>query len=343
MSNKAVLLVNLGSPNAPDIPSVRAYLNEFLMDPYVITLPWLLRRLLVSVLVLPTRPKASAHAYQSIWTEQGSPLIALSKKLLAGLQTQSKLPVAMAMRYGNPSIETELLSLVSDNKIDEIFLLPLYPHYAQSTVLTSIKEVERVIASHNLSLKLTVIKPFFDHDDYISALVNTSKPWLQADKGFEHILFSYHGLPEAHIKQADPGKNHCLMNKDCCTQPSLAHQTCYRHQVLRTTQCFVEKANIKPDQYSVSFQSRLGRQQWLEPSTENSLRELANKGIKNLLVICPAFVTDCLETLEEIELQGTEIFKQAGGETLTLIPCLNDQPEWLETLSKWINEEALLK
>jgi protoporphyrin/coproporphyrin ferrochelatase len=331
---RAVLLANLGSPDAPDVPSVRRYLNQFLMDPYVIQLPWLLRRLIVSLFVLPARPKRSAHAYQSIWTPQGSPLVVLSMQLLEKIKHQVQLPVAMAMRYGNPSIESELLKLAALPQVDEILFLPLYPHYAESTVLTSVREAERVIATHKLKLRLHVPKPFFEQADYIRNLVTSAQPWL--DQGFDHVLFSYHGLPESHLVKADPTGKHCLQSKDCCSQPSPAHATCYRHQVLRTTELFIQHSGLAPDKTSISFQSRLGRAKWLEPYTEQELRELASKGVKQLLVLCPAFVTDCLETLEEIELQGSKVFQQAGGESLTLVPCLNAHPDWVHTLSQWV-------
>lgn len=331
---RAVLLANLGSPDQPDVPAVRRYLNQFLMDPYVIQLPWLLRRLIVSLFVLPARPKRSAHAYQSIWTPEGSPLVALSMQLLDKLKQEVSLPVSMAMRYGNPSIESEILKLAATPGVDEILFLPLYPHYAESTVLTSIKEAERVIAQHKLTVKLVVPKPFYDKPDYIGNLVTSAQPWLQ--QGFDHVLFSYHGLPELHLTKADPTGSHCLKSADCCQRPSPAHATCYRHQVLRTTELFVAAAGLQPEQYSISFQSRLGRAKWLEPSTEHVLKHLAERGIKHLLVLCPAFVTDCLETLEEIEIQGSEAFKEAGGEKLTLVPCLNAHPDWVHTVAQWI-------
>ena len=331
---RAVLLANLGSPDQPDVPAVRRYLNQFLMDPYVIQLPWLLRRMIVSLFVLPFRPARSAHAYQSIWTPEGSPLVALSMQLLEKLKQETSLPVAMAMRYGNPSIESELLKLAAVPGVDEILLLPLYPHYAESTVLTSVKEAQRVIAQHKLAVRLLVPQPFFDRPDYIDNLVTSARPWLT--QGFDHVLFSYHGLPELHITKADPTGSHCLKSPDCCSRPSPAHATCYRHQVLRTTELFVALAGIDKDQYSVSFQSRLGRAKWLEPATEHTLQQLAEKGVKRLLVLCPAFVTDCLETLEEIEIQGAASFKAAGGESLTLVPCLNAHPDWVHTLAEWI-------
>lgn len=337
MTQRAVLLANLGSPNNPDTSSVRKYLNQFLMDPYVIQLPWLLRRLIVSLFVLPSRPKASAHAYQSIWTEQGSPLLTFSQDLLDAVSQQTKTPVRMAMRYGNPDFESQILAFAKEG-IEELLLIPLYPHYAQSTVSTSIEEAKRIIRKHSLTLTLDTFPVFYNHPGYIRALTRSAEPWL--NQSFDHILFSYHGLPELHITKADPTNSHCLKQADCCHTPSPAHETCYRHQVMETTRLFVQASKLNPDQYSVSFQSRLGRAKWLDPSTSQRVAELANKGVKNLLVICPAFVTDCLETLEEIEMQAADTFKQSGGDTLTLIPCMNAHSAWVETLSTWCSNFA---
>jgi len=336
MSKRAVLLANLGSPDQPDTPSVRRYLNQFLMDPYVIQLPWLLRRLIVGLFVLPFRPKQSAHAYQSVWTDRGSPLVALSMDLLAALKEKTGIPVGMSMRYGNPSIEAELLKLANEPGIEEILFIPLYPHYAESTVTTSVKEAERVIKKHALNVTLNVLKPFYNNPAYIDALVKSAPQVQRIGQDFDHLIFSYHGLPELHITRADPTASHCLSSPDCCQVPSPAHDTCYRHQVLETTRLFVERAELDRQQYSIAFQSRLGRAKWLEPSTEATLRELANKGVKNVLVMCPAFVTDCLETLEEIEIQGSEMFREEGGESLTLVPCLNVQEDWVASLVGWI-------
>ncbi|PCJ40924.1 MAG: ferrochelatase [SAR86 cluster bacterium] len=348
MKKRAVLLVNLGSPDAPEVPEVRKYLKQFLMDPYVIHLPWLLRALLVNFLVLPKRPHSSAEAYRSIWTEDGSPLIHYSQELLKALQAKLDIPVAIAMRYGKPSIESQIKSLLANGgsngdgdgnkKIDEILFIPLYPHHADSTVTTSVKEAERVIRENNFSVKLQTLKPFYDDKSYIDALVNSAASALS--ENYDHILFSYHGLPELHITKADPTDNHCLKSESCCsvTSASPAHATCYRHQVLRTTECFAQKAGLSSDQYTVAYQSRLGRAQWLEPSTDNTLVKLAQQGKKKILVLCPAFVTDCLETLEEIDIRGRKTFFAAGGEELTYIPCLNDNEDWVDCLSKWIKE-----
>jgi len=335
MTKKAFLLANLGSPDSANIPAVRKYLNQFLMDPYVIQVPWILRRLIVSLFVLPSRPKASAKAYQSVWLDNGSPLIVLSERLKEALQKKVSQPVAMAMRYGNPSIESQLLALTNDTDITEVIFIPLYPHFAESTITTSVEQARDVIDKHHLNIKLTVLDPFYAQPDYIQALVSSAQTYLE--QPYDHILFSYHGLPESHISKLDSSGSHCLKQPNCCQTSHPAHKTCYRHQVMRTTQLFVEKAKIPTDKYSVAFQSRLGRAKWLGPNTEDCLRDLATRGCKNVLVICPAFVTDCLETLEEIAIRGQEVFSEAGGENLTLIPCLNDQPEWVDVLTSWCN------
>lgn len=333
MTKRAILLANLGSPDAPTTPAVRRYLNQFLMDPYVIQLPWLLRRMIVSLFVLPTRPKASAEAYQSVWMPEGSPLIVLSEKLKKALQAKLTLPVEMAMRYGKPSIEQQLLKITADKSIKEVLYIPLYPHYADSTVTTSIEEAKRVIKKHKLDITLTIIPPFFDHPHYIEALVTSAQPYLE--QPYDHVVFSYHGLPESHITKLDNSGSHCLKQDNCCQGSHPAHKTCYRHQVMRTTECFVTQAGLAKDRYSVAFQSRLGRAKWLGPNTEDTLRNLAQQGTKHVMVLCPAFVTDCLETLEEIAIRGEEVFKEAGGEKLTLIPCMNDDPAWVNVLADW--------
>ena len=354
MTRTALLLANLGSPDEPNTEAVRRYLDQFLMDPMVIQLPWPIRRLIVSLFILPKRPKFSALAYQSIWKKDGSPLILYSEKLrLAVTQKlhaqENNTPVYMAMRYGKPSIESQLLVIAQNKDIKEIIFVPLYPHYAQSTFTTSVNEVEKVIANHQLDLKVKIKPAFYDDAGYIRALVESCAPYIferasqqavpsegQTNKGCPHVLFSYHGLPELHLTKADPTGQHCLTVKDCCNTPSSAHKTCYRHQVFETTRLFVESTGLQPEQYSISFQSRLGRAKWLEPSTENKLKELAEKGIKDVVVICPAFVTDCLETLEEIAIRGQQTFTQAGGRSLRLIPCLNDHPDWVNVVTGWV-------
>jgi ferrochelatase len=341
MARRAILLGNLGSPDSPEVADVRRYLDEFLMDGRVLDMPWPLRRLIVSAFILPKRPQASAHAYRSIWWDEGSPLVVLSRRLAAAVQERVDEPVALCMRYGNPSTETGVLEILerAGEDLEEILFVPLYPHYAMSTVETAVVDARAAVARLAPRVRLAVLPPFFDHPRYIEALAESARPHL-AD-GYDHLLFSYHGLPERHLRKTDPTGKHCLRSDGCCASPSRAFQTCYRAQVLRTTAAFVEHAGIPPERHGVAFQSRLGRDQWLEPTTEGEIRRLAHEGVKKLLVICPAFVSDCLETLEEIGMRGKEVFLAEGGESFAQIPCLNDHPLWVEALAGWCREGKL--
>ncbi|MHA6494070.1 ferrochelatase [Pseudomonas borbori] len=338
MTDHALLLVNLGSPASTEVAEVRRYLNQFLMDPYVIDLPWPVRRLLVS-LILIKRPAASAHAYASIWWEDGSPLVVLSKRLQSAMQrVWNKGPVELAMRYGEPSLETVLTRLASQG-IKQITLAPLYPQFADSTVTTVIEEARRVVRERALDVQFSVLMPFYDQPEYLDALVDSAKPYLEQD--FDHLLLSFHGLPERHLHKLDRS-GHCLKGPDCCrTAPTEVLATCYRAQCMRSAEAFAARAGLRPEQWSVAFQSRLGRAKWIEPYTEARLEELAQQGVKKLLVMCPAFVADCIETLEEIGDRGLEQFRAAGGESLQLVPCLNDHPSWVTAL-RTLSERAPL-
>jgi ferrochelatase len=328
-----ILLINLGSPDSPSVPDVRRYLREFLMDERVLDTPWPLRALVVHGGILPFRPKESAHAYQSVWTPAGSPLIATSKRVRFELQKRMDVPIELAMRYQNPSIEDALRNL-ADQNVDQLFLIPMFPHYAMSSYETAVARVREMLTLHAPHMTLTVQPPYYDAPDYISALVGSASDYLSA--GFDHLLFSFHGVPERQIKKSDPTGCHCLRSTNCCEGNSPAHATCYRAQCFKTMKAFAAKANLAPGTFSVAFQSRLGRDPWLAPSTENELRRLAAHGVKRLLVICPAFVADCLETLEEIGMRGRETFLQAGGADFKQIPCLNEHPLWLTALAKMI-------
>ncbi|HWH87853.1 MAG TPA: ferrochelatase [Pseudomonas sp.] len=331
MTDHALLLVNLGSPASTSVADVRRYLNQFLMDPYVIDLPWPLRRLLVS-LILIKRPEQSAHAYASIWWEEGSPLVVLSRRLQEQMtRTWKHGPVDLAMRYGEPSIETCLLRLVQAGH-KKITLAPLYPQFADSTTTTVIEEARRVLREKKLDVQLSILQPFYDQPEYIEALVASARPHLQQD--YDHLLLSFHGLPERHLTKLDPTGKHCLKGADCCQTASPAVlATCYRAQCFRTAAAFAKSMGLADGKWSVSFQSRLGRAKWIEPYTEARLDELAKSGVKKILVMCPAFVADCIETLEEIGDRGREQFREAGGEELVLVPCLNDDPQWAKALA----------
>ncbi|AMB84328.1 ferrochelatase [Pseudomonas agarici] len=330
MTDHALLLVNLGSPASTSVADVRGYLNQFLMDPYVIDLPWPLRRLLVS-LILIKRPEQSAHAYASIWWEEGSPLIVLSRRLQQQMISRwTQGPVELAMRYGEPSIETVLTRLAAQG-IHQVTLAPLYPQFADSTVTTVIEEARRVVRDKRLEVRFSILRPFYDQPEYLDALVTSARPHLE--QGFDHLLLSFHGLPESHLKKLNPGHSFAGGGDCCAGAPPQVVASCYRGQCLRTAAAFAERMGLADGQWSVSFQSRLGRAKWIEPYTEAQLDELAKAGVKKLLVMCPAFVADCIETLEEIGDRGREQFIAAGGEALVLVPCLNDEPQWAAALN----------
>ena len=331
--SQAGLLVNLGSPESPSVPAVRRYLNEFLMDARVIDVAWPLRRLIVG-LILINRPKASAHAYQTVWTQEGSPLIVISRNVQRRLQERVSVPVELAMRYQQPSIEAAVQNLARRG-IQQVHVIPLFPHYAMSSFETAVERVKEVAAKLAPQLSLTFEPPYGDAPDYITALVASAEPQLQ--EGFDHLLFSFHGLPERHLKKSDPTGRHCLTVPDCCRVASEAHQFCYRHQCFRTAEEFAKRANLPASKWSVAFQSRLGRDPWLKPYTDLELERFAKSGVKKLLVICPAFVSDCLETIEEIGLRGRETFLQAGGKEFGRIPCLNEHPLWIQALENMVN------
>ena len=331
MSSRAILMVNLGTPDSADVAAVRRYLNEFLMDPCVIDLPWPLRRLLVGAFILPFRPRRSAAAYRTVWLPEGSPLKVISQRLAERVQAHTALPVALAMRYGQPSIEQKLLELAAQPAVREIVLLPQYPHYAMSSVKTCVDKTQSLLDRHKLSVKVLVHPVFYRHPAYIRHLVARLKPHLLGQ--WDHLLFSYHGVPLRHIRRDDPS-GHCL-TPDCCNRASQAHARCYRHQVHATTDAVVKEAGIADGRWSLSFQSRLGKDKWLTPSTEQTVKDLAARGIRRLLVICPGFTVDCLETLEEIGHGVRETFMAHGGEHLVLLPCLNDDPQWAATMAEW--------
>lgn len=333
---RGILLMNLGSPDSTEVKDVRRYLNQFLMDERVIDKPYVLRALLVKGIIVPFRAPKSAEAYKTIWTKEGSPLIVLTRQLQEALQQEVSEPVEMTMRYGNPSPDVafdKLLEKMPD--MEEVVGVPLYPHYAMSSFETAVEYAKEIHAKKKYPFKLRFLKPFYNDPEYIEALAERMRPYLVEE--YDHILFSYHGVPARHIIKTDVTGEHCLKTPDCCNTPSPAHAFCYRHQCFSTTELVTEKLGIPKGKYSNSFQSRLGKG-WLEPFTDIRLEQMPKEGIKKLLILCPAFVSDCLETLEEIEERGKEVFMEAGGEKYAMIPCLNTHPLWVKALSKWISE-----
>jgi ferrochelatase len=331
---KGVVLMNLGSPDSTEVADVKKYLDQFLMDGRVIDKPWLSRALLVKGIIVPFRAPKSAEAYKTIWTNEGSPLVVLTRQLQEALQRKIEEPVEIAMRYGNPSPETAFENLVRrEPELKEVIALPLYPHYAMSSYETAVEYAKEIHKKKKYLFTLDFIKPFYNNPDYLHALAENMRPFL--NQPYDHILFSYHGVPSRHIKKSDVTGCHCLQVEDCCNVPSPAHEYCYRHQVITTTKAVTKRLQILAEKYSISFQSRLGKG-WLEPFTDIRLEQMPGEGIKKLLVVCPAFVSDCLETLEEIAIRGKEIFMKAGGETYEMIPCLNTHPLWVESIASWV-------
>ena len=345
MPKRAVLLVNLGSPNSTSVPDVKRYLREFLGDARVIDKPIQpFRWLLVNAIITPFRSPKSAHAYESVWQPEGSPLIITSKSVREKVQEalgSEEVPVALAMRYGNPSIASVVEQLVATG-VENVYLIPQYPHYAMSSWETVVVKVYEEFARQAPKVKVDCIQPFYQDADYIEAMYERSAEHLA--KPHDFLLFSFHGIPVRHLSKADSSKAHCNCVSDCCHTPSPAHATCYKAQCLATVRAFVKRAGIPAEKYAVSFQSRLVGEPWLTPYTDFELKRLAQEGKKRLLVMTPAFIADCLETLEEISVEGKETFIEAGGEWFEQIPCLNDHPAYINftraRIEKWLKDKS---
>jgi ferrochelatase len=326
--------MNLGSPDSFQVPDVRKYLHEFLMDEKVIDYPYIFRKLLVDGIIVRFRAPKSAHAYQSVWWPEGSPLIVLTRQLQQAVQPLMDGPVEIGMRYGNPSMKAAYDALLQKNPgIKKVVVYPLYPHYAMSSYETAYVHAEQVYKKGDYPFELRIVKPVFDDEIYINALADSMRSYMEQE--YDKIIFSYHGVPERHIFKGDCTGTHCLKAADCCNAASKAHEFCYRHQVTRTTQLVAEKLGIPEDKYELTFQSRLGREKWLTPYTAQRMSELPGEGTKKILIVCPAFVSDCLETLEEIAVENKDIFTGAGGEAFTMIPCLNTHESWVKAVAHY--------
>lgn len=335
MSKRAVLLVNLGSPDSTSVPDVKRYLSEFLGDERVIDKPEsaFLRSILVNRIIIPKRAGNSAHAYEQVWTKEGSPLVVISRavrdKLAATLGATT--PVYLAMRYGNPSIASIIAKIAADG-VDELLLFPQYPHYAMSSWETVVVRVMEEVVRQAPRLRVTTVQPFYADADYIEVLHTVAAPFLA--QPHDHVLFSFHGLPERHMRKADSSHAHCLTVTDCCNTCSPAHATCYRAQCFATTRALASRSGIPDARHSISFQSRLQGEPWLSPYTDYEFKRLPGAGVKTLLVVSPAFTADCLETLEELQQQGRDTFMEAGGKSFQQIPCPNDHPAFIDFLAK---------
>lgn len=329
-----VLLINLGTPDAPTTKAVRRYLREFLSDPRVIDIPALGRWLLLNLIILPLRPRRSAEAYKKIWGPQGSPLLAHTLSLGEKLQGSlgAGYVVKTAMRYGSPSIAAARDGFLAAG-VSRVIVAPLYPQYASSSTGTALQEVYTRFGEAWNALPLTVLGDFFDEPAFIKAQAALARSLV---KEGDEVLFSFHGLPERQVKRS--GGEGCFQSSGCCERISIENRFCYRAQCYATARALAAELGLGPDRYSVSFQSRLGRTPWIKPYTDEVLAGFAKAGKKRVVVFCPAFVADCLETLEEIGIRERAAFQSAGGGELILVPCLNDRDEWAAALARWVRD-----
>jgi len=334
------LLVNLGTPDAATPAAVRRYLREFLSDPRVIDIHPVARKLLLELVILPVRPRKSAEAYAKVWTAEGSPLLTLSRALEAKVRAALGPGhlVELAMRYGSPSIPDALARLLASGA-RRLVVAPLYPQYSSAATGSSVEAVFAALAGQHVVPPVSVLPPFHDDPGFVSAFAAVGAPVLAREKP-DHVLFSFHGLPERHVKASDHSGRHCLRSTSCCDALGEANRDCYRAQCFATARALAARLALAPGSWSVCFQSRLGRTPWIKPYTDLRLDELAREGKKRLCVFCPAFVADCLETLEEIGLRARAQFLAGGGESLTLVPSLNASEAWVEALVKLLRRTA---
>jgi ferrochelatase len=335
---KGLLLVNLGTPDAPESGPVRRYLREFLNDPRVLDINPVGRWSLLNLFILPFRPARSAEAYRKIWMKEGSPLLVYSRALTAAVagRLAGRYEVELAMRYGNPSLPAAIQALRSRG-VTEFTVLPLYPQAAASSSSSTLARVYEVLSEAWDVAPVKAVPAFFDHPGFLDAFAEVARPVI-ADMRADHVLMSYHGLPERHMRKSDPSGRHCLATPSCCEVLTDVNRNCYRAQCYATSRALAERLGLRPDGYTVSFQSRLGRTPWVKPYTDIVLPELAQRGVRRLAVMCPAFVADCLETLEEVGLRARDQFLESGGEALTLVPSLNAHPAWVDAVVRLVGE-----
>ncbi|RIK92977.1 MAG: ferrochelatase, partial [Proteobacteria bacterium] len=335
-AKRGVLLVNLGSPDAPTPRAVRRYLREFLGDPRVLDIPAVPRWLLLEGAILPFRPRRSAEAYDKVWTSEGSPLLVHGRALRDALRKElgDDWVVELAMRYGVPSIDAALDRLAAAD-CERITVVPLFPQYASASTGSALDAVYAAAAERHNVPPLTVLPSFYDEPGFIRAVAAVARE-LPEDRWPDHLLISFHGLPERQVRKSDPTGEHCFASPHCCDAIGSANRFCYRAQCAATARAVAKALGLGPEHWTLSFQSRLGRTPWIQPYTDEVLPELYQRGVRRLAVVCPSFVADCLETLEEIGLRAHEQWKELGGEDLVLVPCVNAHPVWVEALAGWI-------
>ncbi|REK22382.1 MAG: ferrochelatase [Actinobacteria bacterium] len=331
-----VLLLQLGTPDSTEVSDVRRYLREFLSDPRVLDIPAPARALLLNAVILPFRPRRSAEQYEKIWTENGSPLTIHTETLTNRLQESlgDGYRAAYGMRYQNPSVESAVAQLIAAN-CDQIVVLPLFPQYSSAATGSALEEALRVIGGRWNVVNVTTISDFFDDMGFVESVADVARPHLDSFQP-DHVLFSYHGLPERQVKKSDPTGEWCLARAGCCDQMVEANRFCYRAQCFATTRSVAAELGLDSGSYSTTFQSRLAGQKWIEPYTDVEVGELYKRGVRRLAVLTPSFTADCLETLEEIGIRLREQWRDTGGEDLLLVPCVNAEPKWVSAVAEMV-------
>ena len=331
--NEGVLLINLGSPKELSKKSVRQYLRVFLSDDNVVDLPKFFQQFILRLFILPFRPKNTLEAYEKIWTKEGSPLIISTESIANKLTEKTGWNVEYAMRYEEPSIE-KALHKFKKNEINKIYVISLYPHNAMATTVTTELETRNVAMNIFNDFELIFTKPFFDNEEYINAMVNSIRPYVE-NKSYDKIIFSYHGIPKRQAKKTDETGEHCFSTSNCCEIENDGSKDCYRSHTRIASDLTAKKLGLEDDQWEIAYQSRIGPG-WLTPFTDKRLAKLPEEGKDNIAILCPSFISDCLETLEEIDIRGRETFLKAGGKNMTYIPCLNDSEDTINLLENLV-------
>ena len=333
LDNEGVLLINLGSPKELNKKSVKEYLRVFLSDDNVVDIPKFFQQLILRLFILPFRPKNTLEAYEKIWTKNGSPLIISTESIANKLSKKTGWKVEHAMRYEEPSIE-KALNNFKRKGVNKIYVISLYPHNAMATTITTELETRNVALNVSNDIELIFTKPFFDNEEYINAMVNSIKPFVE-NQSFDKIIFSYHGIPKRQAKKTDETGEHCFSVSNCCEIENEGSKDCYRSHTRIASDLTAKKLGLNDDQWEIAYQSRIGPG-WLTPFTDKRLAKLPEEGKDNIAILCPSFISDCLETLEEIDIRGRETFFNAGGKNMTYIPCLNDSEDTINLLENLV-------
>lgn len=338
MMKTGIILNNIGTPRSYSPDDVGLYLSEFLMDKNIIGAPWLIRYILVNLLIVPRRKYQSAEKYKRIWGKEKSPLLEITENFKSKMQEfldEELYPIEIGMRYGQHSISKAVDKLIQ-KKVDHIIFVPLYPQFAQATTGSAVEEFKKIVSASGLSY--TITSSFYNQNFFIQKTAQKMRHYIDGGN-YEHIVFSFHGLPESQILK----NKTCAINAECCARAEQEIAGCYRAQCCATAHMIAKELKLPKQHYSITFQSRLGPTKWIQPYTQETVVGLAQNHVKNVLVVTPSFVSDCIETLEEIALEVRHEYQKAGGTDLKLVPCLNSDDDWVKDFSTWILEQTAIK